>query len=159
MTAQAPDHSWGSDITSIRLRQRWLYVVAILDWFSRSVVRWTLADTLDLPFVLDAVGQALRTAPPQNGNTDHGSQFTSRQLTTPLDGAGVPISMDGTGRAHATSFTERVWRSRKDAEVDLADDGSPRAARHGIGRYFQFSTTERPQQALQYRRPVDLYHR
>lgn len=159
VTAQAPDHIWGSDITYIRLRKSWLYLVAILDWFSRYVVSWRLSDTLELPFVLDAVGQALRTATPQIWNTDQGSQFTSPQLTTQLEGAGVQISMDGQGRAHDNIFTERLWRSLKYEEVYLADYGSPREARHGIGQYFQFYNTERPHQALQYRRPVDLYHR
>jgi putative transposase len=100
VSAQAPDHIWGCDITYIRLRNSWLYLVAILDWFSRYVVNWALHDTLALPFVLQAVGQALQTATPQIWNTDQGSQFTSPQLTTQLEAAGVRISMDGKGRAH-----------------------------------------------------------
>lgn len=157
ITAQAPNHIWGSDITYIRLHGSWLYLVAILDWFSRYVVSWMLSDTLEIAFVLEAVALALGTATPQIWNTDQGSQFTSPQLTTQLEGAGVQISMDGKGRAHDNIFTERLWRSLKYEEVYLADYSSPREARDGIGQYFQFYNTERPHQALQYRRPVELY--
>jgi putative transposase len=157
VTAQAPNQIWGSDITYIRLRNSWLYLVAILDWYSRYVVSWTLSDTLELPFVLEAVEMALRSATPQIWNTDQGSQFTSPHLTTLVEGAGVQISMDGKRRAHDNIFTERLWRSLKYEEVYLADYGSPREARVGIGQYFQFYNTERPHQALQYRRPIELY--
>jgi putative transposase len=159
VTAQAPDHIWGCDITYIRLRHGWLYLVAILDWFSRYVVSWALSDTLEVPFVLDALSQALRTATPQIWNTDQGSQFTSPQLTTQIEAAGARISMDGKGRAYDNIFTERLWRSVKYEEVYLADYGSPREARVGLARYLTFYNTERPHQALAYRRPADLYHR
>ena len=159
VTAQVPDHIWGCDITYIRLRTSWLYLVAILDWFSRYVVSWALDDTLEVPFVLEAVGQALRSATPQIWNTDQGSQFTSPQLTTQIAAAGVQISMDGKGRALDNIFTERLWRSVKYEEVYLADYGSPREARQGLARYFSFYNTERPHQALDYRRPVELYYR
>jgi putative transposase len=158
VVAQAPDHIWGCDITYVRLQNGWLYLVAILDWFSRYVVSWALNDTLELPFVLDAVGQALSTATPQIWNTDQGSHFTSPQLTTQLEAAGVQISMDGKGRAHDNIFTERLWRSLKYENIYLADYGSPREAHTGIGSYFQFYNTERPHQALDYRRPAELYH-
>ena len=157
ITAQAPNHIWGCDITYVRLRAGWMYLVAVLDWFSRYVISWALDDTLEPPFVLDAIGQALRIATPQIWNTDQGSQFTSPQLTSQLEAAGARISMDGKGRAHDNIFTERLWRALKYEEVYLADYGSPREARVGIGQYFQFYNTERPHQALDYRRPVDLY--
>ena len=157
VTAQAPNHIWGCDITYVRLRAGWMYLVAILDWFSRYVVSWALSDTLELPFVLDAVGQALRSATPQIWNTDQGSQFTSPQLTSHLAEKGVRISMDGKGRAYDNIFTERLWRSLKYEEIYLADYGSPRQARQGIASYFVFYNTERPHQALDYRRPADLY--
>lgn len=159
ITAQAPNHIWGCDITYVRLRGGWLYLVAILDWFSRYVVSWALDDTLELPFVLDALGQALRVATPQIWNTDQGSQFTSPQLTSQLEAAGVTISMDGKGRAHDNIFTERLWRSLKYEEVYLADYDNPRQARLGIGQYFRFYNTERPHQALDYRRPIEIYQR
>jgi putative transposase len=156
--AQAPNHIWGCDITYIRLRNGWLYLVGVLDWFSRYVVSWALDDRLEMPFVLDAVSQALGTATPQIWNTDQGSQFTSPQLTSQIEAAGVQISMDGRGRALDNIFTERLWRSVKYEEVYLADYGSPREARVGVARYLTFYNTERPHQALNYRRPAELYH-
>lgn len=157
LTAQRPDHIWGCDITYVRLRHGWLYLVAILDWYSRSVVSWALDETLELPFVLDALHQALATATPVIWNTDQGSQFTSPQLTGLVEAAGVQISMDGKGRAYDNIFTERLWRSVKYEEIYLADYDSPREARQGLGRYFQFYNAERPHQALANRRPVELY--
>jgi putative transposase len=157
VTASLPNQIWGCDITYIRLRHGWLYLVAILDWYSRYVVSWALDDTLELPFVLDAVGQALTTATPQIWNTDQGSQFTSPQLTTIIGEAGAQISMDGKGRAFDNIFTERFWRSLKYENVYLSDYGSPREARQGIGQYIQFYNIERPHQALANRCPVDVY--
>jgi putative transposase len=157
LTAQRPNHIWGCDITYIRLRHGWLYLVAILDWYSRYVVSWALDETLELPFVLDAVQQALQVATPQIWNTDQGSHFTSPQLTRIIAEAGAQISMDGKGRALDNIFTERLWRSVKYEEVYLADYANPRAARQGLARYLTFYNTERPHQALAYRRPVDVY--
>jgi len=107
--------------------------------------------------VLAAIGQARALAIPQIWNTDQGSHFTSPQVTQPLEAAGVQISMDGKGRAVDNIFIERLWRSLKYEEVYLADYGTPREARHGIADYFTFYNTERPHQALDYRRPADLY--
>lgn len=157
VTAGTPNHIWGSDITYVRLRHGWLYLVVILDWYSRYVVSWALDDTLELPFVLDAVGHALATATPQIWNTDQGSQFTSPQLTGLVAASGAQISMDGKGRAFDNIFTERFWRSLKYEEVYLADYGTPREARHGISQYIAFYNTERPHQALAYRRPIQVY--
>jgi putative transposase len=159
VTAQHPNHIWGCDITYIRLRHGWLYLVAILDWYSRYVVSWTLDETLEIGFVVDARAQARMVATPEMWNTDQGSHVTSPQVTQPLAAAGVKISMDGKGRATDNIFTERLWRSVKYEEVYLADYGSPRDARHGLGRYFTFYNMERPHQALDYRRPADLYCR
>jgi putative transposase len=158
VTAAAPNHIWGSDITYVRLRHGWLYLVVVLDWFSRYVISWALDDTLALPFVLDAVGAALQRARPQIWNSDQGSQFTSPQLTTLIEASGAQISMDGRGRAHDNSFTERFWRSLKYEEVYLTDYASPREARLGIGRYIDFYNLERPHQALAYARPAERYH-
>ena len=155
LTAHHPNHIWGCDITYIRLRHGWLYLVAIIDWFSRYVISWMLDETLELGFVLAAIGQARARAIPQIWNTDQGSHFTSPQVTQPLEAAGVQISMDGKGRALDNIFTERLWRSLKYEEVYLADYGTPRDARHGIAGYFTFYNTERPHQALDYRRPAD----
>lgn len=157
LTAQRPNHIWGCDITYIRLRHGWLYLVAIIDWYSRYVVSWQLDETLELGFVLDAITQARATATPQIWNTDQGSHFTSPQVTAPLVAAGVLISMDGKGRALDNIFTERLWRSVKYEEVYLADYANPREARQGLDRYLTFYNTERPHQALAYRRPVEVY--
>lgn len=157
LTAQRPNHIWGCDITYIRLRHGWLYLVAILDWYSRYVVSWGLDETLELGFVLDAIAQARMVATPEIWNTDQGSHFTSPQVIQPLLTAGVQISMDGKGRALDNIFTERLWRSVKYEEVYLADYGTPREARVGLGGYLQFYNTERPHQALAYRRPAALY--
>jgi putative transposase len=106
---------------------------------------------------IEVLGQALCIATPEIWNTDQGSQFTSPQLITHLEAAGVAISMDVKGHPHDNIFTERLWRSLKYEEIYLADYGSPREARVGIGSYFQFYNSERPHQALDYRRPADLY--
>jgi putative transposase len=153
----SPNQVWGSDITYIRLRDGWLYLVVVLDWFSRYVVSWTLDDSLELPFVLDAVGSALKEATPEIWNSDQGSHYTSPQLTSVLEAAGVRISMDGKGRALDNIFTERFWRTLKYENVYLADYDSPRAARIGIGDYMHFYNTQRPHQALKNRRPAELY--
>lgn len=157
ITAERPNHIWGCDITYIRLRHGWLYLVAILDWFSRYVVSWALDETLELDFVLEAMALARQVATPSIWNTDQGSHFTSPQVTQPLLDAGVQISMDGKGRATDNIFTERFWRSLKYEEVYLADYGSPREARQGIARYITFYNTERPHQAIEYQRPIQRY--
>ncbi len=157
VTAQAPNHVWGSDITYIRLRHGWLYLVVVLDWYARYVVSWALDDTLELPFVLNAVDQALRVATPAIWNTDQGSQFTSPHTTGRLQAVGTRISMDGKGRAHDNIFTERFWRTLKYEEVYLHEYATPREARQGIGEYIQFYNTQRPHQALAYQRPAEVY--
>jgi putative transposase len=147
------------DITYVRLRTGWMYLVAVLDWFSRYVVSWALDDTLELPFVLDAVQQALAIATPQIWNSDQGSHFTSPQYTSMLLAAGVQISMDGKGRALDNIFTERLWRNVKQEEVYRHDYGSPREARQQLAIYFPFYNQERPHQALGYRTPAAIYKR
>ena len=148
---------WGIDITYIRLHAGWLYLVAVLDWFSRYVISWELDQTLELPFVLSAVERALAQATPEIWNSDQGSHFTSPQYTGLLDGAHVQISMDGRGRALDNVFVERLWRSVKYEDVYLHDYGTPREVRQGLTRYFQFYDHERPHQALGYRTPADVY--
>jgi len=152
-----PNQVWGIDITYIRLLAGWMYLVAVLDWFSRYVVSWALSDTLEIPFVLEAVEQALLVATPLIWNSDQGSHFTSPQYTHQLEVAGVQISMDGRGRALDNIFTERFWRSLKYEEIYLHDYGSPREARQGITRYMGFYNHERPHQALDYRTPAATY--
>jgi len=155
--AEAPDHIWGIDITYIRLQGGWMYLVAVLDWYSRYVVAWELDQSLEMSFVLDAVDRALGQSHPVIWNSDQGSHFTSPKYTDRLKAAGVRISMDGRGRAMDNIFTERLWRSLKYEEVYLNEYGSPREARHGISRYFDFYNFERPHQSLGYLTPAEVY--
>jgi putative transposase len=152
-----PNQVWGIDITYIRLRTGWLYLVAILDWFSRFVVSWALDQTLALPFVLDAVDAALAQAQPEICNSDQGSQFTSTPYLERLLAAQVQISMDGRGRAFDNIFTERLWRTIKYEEVYLHDYATPRDARGSLDHYLRFYNYERPHQALGYQTPAQVY--
>ena len=158
LVIKRPNQVWGLDITFIRLRGGWLYLVAVLDWFSRFVVSWELSQSLEIDFVLLAIDRALLQAIPEICNTDQGSQFTSPRFTERLLAAGAHVSMDGRGRVVDNIFTERLWRSVKYEEVYLHDYGSPREARQNLGRYFNFYNFDRPHQALDYRTPADLYY-
>lgn len=155
--AGRPNHIWGVDITYVRLRHSWMYLVAVLDWYARYVVSWALDDTLELPFVLDAVDRALAAATPQIWNSDQGSHFTSPQYTQRLEAADVQISMDGKGRALDNIFTERFWRSIKYEDIYLHDYASPREVRQGITRYMTLYNGQRPHQALAYQTPAAVY--
>jgi len=157
ITAAYPNHVWGIDITYIRLKRGWMYLVAILDWFSRYVVAWELDQTLDIAFVLAAVDRALARVQPEIWNSDQGSHFTSPQYIQRLSDADVQISMDGKGRAIDNVFTERLWRSIKYEEVYLKDYASPREARQGLMAYLDFYNNERPHQSLGYQTPAQLY--
>lgn len=157
LTASHPNHIWGIDITYIRLRAGWLYLVAALDWYSRYVLAWELSDTLDLGFVLSCAQRTLAQATPEIWNSDQGSHFTSPRYTDLLLAAGVQISMDGRGRARDNIFTERLWRTVKYEEVYLTEYANPREAQSGLGRYLTFYNHERPHQALNYRTPAAVY--
>ena len=152
-----PNHVWGTDITYVPLRGGWLYLVAVLDWYSRYVVSWALSDSLEMSFVLDAMQRALAQATPKICNSDQGSHFTSPHYTELLLAQAVQISMDGKGRALDNIFTERLWRTVKYEEVYLHDYAHPREARQGLGCYFPFYNQERPHQALNYRTPAEVY--
>lgn len=157
VVAAYPNQIWGVDITYVRLRAGWLYLVAILDWFSRYVIGWELDQTIEIGFVLEVVDRVLKVAVPDIWNSDQGSHFTSPQYIQLLLDADVQISMDGKGRAIDNVFTERLWRTIKYEEVYLKDYGSPREARQGLKGYLQFYNHERPHQSLKYRTPADLY--
>ncbi len=152
-----PNQVWGIDITYIRLVRGWLYLVAIMDWFSRYVLSWQLDDSLELSFVLKAVARAFSQAKPDILNSDQGSQFTSPAYLELLHHAQVRVSMDGKGRASDNVFTERLWRSLKYEEVYLHDYQSPREARTGIAQYLDFYNHERLHQSLDYRTPAEVY--
>jgi putative transposase len=157
LTVTHPNEVWGIDITYIRLRGGWLYLVAVLDWYSRYVVSWELDQTLEMPFVLDAVERALAQAAPTIWNSDQGSHFTSPQYIERLQQAQVKISMDGKGRALDNIFTERLWRTVKYEEVYLHDYASPKDARQQLARYFEFYNHRRIHQALDYLTPAQVY--
>ncbi len=158
VTASYPNHVWGIDITYIRLRGGWLYLVAVLDWHSRYVLSWELDQTLALPFVLAAVQRALNLTRPAIWNSDQGSHFTSPQYTQLLLDAGVQISMDGRGRALDNIFTERLWRTVKYEEVYLNEYASPRDARRSLTAYLDFYNYQRLHQALGYQTPAAVYY-
>ena len=148
---------FGIDITYVRLCHSWMYLVAILDWYSRYVVAWELDETLELSFVLCAVDRALACAPPDIVNSDQGSHFTSPHYTARVLAAGARISMDGRGRVFDNIFTERLWRTVKYEEVYLHDYESPRQARASLTHYFDFYNHQRLHQALDYRTPAEVY--
>ena len=157
VTAQHPNHIWSIDITYIRLAHGWLYLTAVLDWYSRYVLSWALSQTLELDFVLTAVDNALLQAIPEIWNSDQGSHFTSPRYLERLQNADVQISMDGRGRAHDNIFTERLWRTIKYEEVYLHEYVSPKEAYHQLAHYIRFYNFERPHQALDYLTPAQVY--
>ena len=157
VTASHANHIWGIDITYIRLPQGWLYLTAVLDWYSRYVLSWALSQTLELDFVLTAVDQALLRATPEIWNSDQGSHFTSPKYLERLQKAKIQISMDGRGCARDNIFTERLWRTIKYEEVYLHDYASPKEAYRQLSNYICFYNFERPHQALEYLTPAQVY--
>lgn len=157
ITVSHPNHVWGIDITYVRLHSGWMYLVAIIDWFSRYVVSWELDQNLEMEFVLTTVDRALAQAVPLIWNSDQGSHFTSAQYIDRLLTANIQVSMDGKGRALDNIFTERLWRSLKYEEIYLKDYASPREARHHIANYWQFYNHRRPHQSLDYKTPAEVY--
>ena len=152
-----PDQVWSTDITYVPLRQGFLYLVAVLDWYSRYVLAWRLSNTLSGTFCLEALDEALSAGRPEIFNTDQGSQFTATAFTARLEQAGVAISMDGRGRALDNVFVERLWRSVKYEEVYLKDYGDGWEAEASLARYFRFYCDVRLHQALDYRTPAEVY--
>jgi putative transposase len=154
---ERPDQVWCADITYIRMLRGFLYLVAIMDWYSRYVLGWELSNSLDKQFCLDALGRALSISQPEIFNSDQGSQFTSSEFTGRLEAAGVKVSMDGRGRVFDNIFIERLWRTVKYEEVYLHNYESVRDARNGLTMYFRLYNTERLHQSLGYRTPHEAY--
>jgi putative transposase len=150
---------WSTDITYIRLQRGFLYLVAIIDWFSRYVLAWRTSITLETAFCLEALNQAFEEARPEIFNNDQGSQFTSLDFTGRLRSAGVRISWDGRGRALDNIFVERLWRSVKYEEVYIKDYQTVADAERGLNAYFQFYNQDRLHQALDYQTPGQVYYR
>ena len=152
-----PDQVWSTDITYIRMYRGWLYLTAIMDWFSRYVISWEVSVTLEPAFCVSALKEALGLGKPDIFNTDQGSQFTSTDFTKVLLDAGVQISMDSKGRVFDNIFIERLWRTVKVEEVYMRDYQTVAEARYYLGRYFEFYNNERLHQALGYRTPAEVY--
>jgi len=148
---------WSTDITYIRLRQGFVYLVAILDWHSRYVLAWRLSNTLDAAFCIEALKDALRRGCPDIFNMDQGVQFTCEAYLSVLEAAKVRISMDGRGRVFDNIFVERLWRSVKYEEVYMQDYDTVADAENGLGRYFPFYNNERLHQSLDYRTPEQVH--
>ena len=148
---------WSADITYIRLRGGFVYLVAVLDWYSRYVLAWELSISLEVSFCVAVLERALAEQRPEFFNTDQGVQFTSPQFQAPLLRAQTRISMDGRGRVFDNIFVERLWRSVKYEEVYVQDYLDVRAAQTGLRQYFRFYNEERYHQALNYRTPRNVY--
>ena len=152
-----PNQVWAADITYIPMSRGFLYLVTIIDWYSRYVISWRLSNTLDADFCLAALEEALGRGKPEIFNTDQGSQFTCEAFTSLLKEHDVRISMDGKGSYNDNLFIERLWRTVKYEEVYLKAYEDGRQARISLGAYFRFYNTSRPHQSLGYRTPAEVY--
>jgi putative transposase len=158
LTIDRPNQVWCSDITYVPLRCGYLYLVAVMDWFSRHVLAWQLSNTLDATFCVEAAEAALAQARPEIFNTDQGSQFTSEAFTSLLVQNCVAISMDGRGRVTDNIVIERLWRSVKYEELYLKDHATAADVSDGLTDWFDLYTHRRPHQALGYQTPHEVYH-
>ena len=152
-----PNQVWAADITYIPMAKGFLYLVAVIDWYSRYVLAWRLSNTLETEFCIEALEEALTKGRPEIFNTDQGSQFTSEALTGLLESHGIEVSMDGKGSYNDNLFIERLWRTVKYEEVYLKAYQDGREARGNIREYFRFYNTERPHQTLGYRTPAEVF--
>lgn len=155
---ERPNQVWSSDITYIGVRGGFLYLTAVMDWFSRYVLAWELSNSLDSAFCVEALGRALAQSQPEIFNTDQGVQYTSDAFTGRLADRGVRISMDGRGRCFDNIFTERLWKSVKYEEVYLKEYGDGQDAWRNLGAYFSFYNLERFHQSLDWRVPYEVHH-
>lgn len=151
------DQVWSTDITYIRLTSGFVYLMAVIDWYSRYVLGWALSTTLDADFCIDAVGQLLVDRQCEIFNTDQGVQFTTPRFTKPLLDKGIRVSMDGRGRAMDNIFVERLWRTVKYEYVYLQDMQTVKEAHVGFQHYFHFYNHKRFHQALDYKTPAQVY--
>lgn len=157
MKISAPNEVWSADITYIPMRRGFMYLVAVMDWFSRYVIAWDLSNSMETGFCTTTLSRALRTGRPHIFNTDQGSQFTSEEFTGTLLKANIQISMDGRGRALDNVFIERLWRSLKYEDIYLRDYCDGHTLHKGLTRYFRFYNHERPHSSLDNRTPA-TYH-
>lgn len=157
LTITRVNQVWSADITYVPLRRGFMYLVAVIDWFSRYVLSWCLSNTLDGQFCLDALQQALCTGKPEIFNTDQGVQFTAHAFTSSLEEAEIRISMDGKGRALDNVFIERLWRTVKYEDIYLRDYETVPMLYAGLNSYFQFYNHERSHQGLNYATPAEVH--
>ena len=152
-----PDHVWSTDITYVPLRGGFVYLTAVMDWYSRYVLSWKLSNRLEGTFCLEALDEALKNGKPEVFNTDQGSQFTSEAFVTRLLDRSVAVSMDGRGRALDNVFIERLWRTVKYQELYLREYATVADVEEGLKLYFEKYNHERPHQALDNLTPAKVY--
>jgi putative transposase len=152
-----PNQVWGADITYVPMIGGFMYLVAILDWFSRYVLAWELSNSLESYFCVETLQRALRRGQPEIFNTDQGVQFTAQPFTATLEAAGVCISMDGRGRVFDNIFVERLWRTVKYEDIYVNDYATVPALQAGLQKYFTFYNQERLHQSLGYRTPAEVH--
>ena len=152
-----PNQVWSSDITYVPLLCGFMYLAAVIDWYSRYVLSWRLSNSLEGVFCVEALEDALQLGKPEIFNTDQGSQFTAAAFTGHLERAGVAISMDGRGRALDNVFIERLWRTVKYEWLYLHGYRSVIELHEGLASYFGFYNGSRPHQSLEYRSPKEVY--
>jgi putative transposase len=151
------DQVWSTDITYVPMTSGFMYLAAVIDWYSRYVIAWRLSNTLDGTFCLEVLEEALRGGRPEVFNTDQGAQFTAAAFTEKLEAAGVAVSMDGRGRALDNVFVERLWRGVKYEDIYIQGYETVPALHRGLARYFVFYNEERLHQSLDYRTPAAVY--
>jgi len=152
------DQVWSTDVTYIPLEGGFMFLTAVIDWYSRYVLSWRLSNTLDGRFCLEALEAALEEGSPEIFNTDQGVQFTARAFTGRLEESGIAVSMDGRGRALDNVFVERLWRSLKYEDIYLKAYSSVRELEAGLKGWFIFYNHERPHQGLADRTPAEVYN-
>lgn len=150
-------HVWSTDLTYIPMRGGWMYLMAVIDCYSRYVIAWDISNSMEAEFCCEVLDAALKTGKPHIFNTDQGGQFTSPLFTSILDGKDIAISMDGKGRALDNVFIERLWRSLKYEDIYIKDYQTVQELREGLQQYFLFYNTVRQHQALDYKTPLEVY--
>ena len=152
-----PNQVWSADITYVPMRHGFMYLTAVMDWYSRYVIAFEVSNSMDVHFCLRCLDQALSFGTPDIFNTDQGAQFTSNAFTSVLEGAGIRVSMDGRGRALDNVFIERLWRSVKQEDIYLKEYATGKELIQGLQGYFGFYNNERVHQSLAYATPADVY--
>ena len=151
------NHVWSTDITYIPMRNGFMYLVAIMDWYSRYIISWRLSNTLESQFCLDCLHESLGRGQPVIFNSDQGVQFTAKAFTSCLEDRGIRISMDGRGRCYDNIFIERLWRTIKQENIYICEYNSVLELEQGLMAYIQFYNHQRPHQSLDNLAPAEVY--